>query len=119
VPVLLNTSFNLSGEPIVNRAVEGYSTFLRCGIDVLVAGQTRVMKRASSPAATALVEAPPVTVTAATAAVAAPTAPVASSSIASATPGSRASAVSSLGASAGSSFSASAVPGFSPAEKET
>jgi carbamoyltransferase len=45
VPVLLNTSFNLSGEPIVNRAVEGYSTFLRCGIDVLVAGQTRVMKR--------------------------------------------------------------------------
>ena len=50
MPVLLNTSFNLSGEPIVNRAVEGYSTFLRCGIDVLVAGQTRVMKRALSPA---------------------------------------------------------------------
>jgi carbamoyltransferase len=47
IPVLLNTSFNLSGEPIVNRAVEGYSTFLRCGIDVLVAGQTRVLKRAS------------------------------------------------------------------------
>jgi carbamoyltransferase len=48
MPVLLNTSFNLSGEPIVSRAVEGYSTFLRCGIDVLVAGQIRVMKRASS-----------------------------------------------------------------------
>jgi carbamoyltransferase len=47
IPVLLNTSFNLAGEPIVNRAVEGYSTFLRCGIDVLVAGQTRVTKRAS------------------------------------------------------------------------
>ena len=47
VPVLLNTSFNLSGEPIVNRAVEGYSTFLRCGIDVLVAGETRVLKRES------------------------------------------------------------------------
>jgi carbamoyltransferase len=46
-PVLLNTSFNLAGEPIVNRVVEGYSTFLRCGIDVLVAGQTRVTKRAS------------------------------------------------------------------------
>ena len=45
VPVLLNTSFNLSGEPIVNRAVEGYSTFLRCGIDVLVAGNTRVTKK--------------------------------------------------------------------------
>jgi len=48
MPVLLNTSFNLAGEPIVNRAVEGYSTFLRCGIDVLVAGQTRVTKRGST-----------------------------------------------------------------------
>src|SRR5260370_813124 len=48
IPVLLNTSFNLAGEPIVNRAVEGYSTFLRCGIDVLAVGQTRVMKRAST-----------------------------------------------------------------------
>ncbi len=46
-PVLLNTSFNLSGEPIVNRVVEGYLTFRRCGIDVLVAGQTRVTKRMS------------------------------------------------------------------------
>jgi carbamoyltransferase len=48
IPVLLNTSFNLAGEPIVNRAVEGYSTFLRCKIDVLVAGGTRVMKRTSA-----------------------------------------------------------------------
>src|SRR5438067_9948658 len=48
IPVLLNTSFNLAGEPIVNRVAEGYSTFLRSGIDVLVAGQTRVMKRASA-----------------------------------------------------------------------
>jgi carbamoyltransferase len=47
IPVLLNTSFNLSGEPIVSRAVEGYLTFRRSGIDVLVAGQTRVTKRAS------------------------------------------------------------------------
>ena len=44
VPVLLNTSFNLAGEPIVNRATEGYSTFRRCGIDVLVAGQCLVSK---------------------------------------------------------------------------
>jgi carbamoyltransferase len=36
VPVLLNTSFNLAGEPIVNRAVEAYSTFRRSGIDLLV-----------------------------------------------------------------------------------
>ena len=48
IPVLLNTSFNLAGEPIVNRAVEGYSTFLRCKIDVLVAGETRVRKRTSA-----------------------------------------------------------------------
>lgn len=47
VAVLLNTSLNLAGEPIVNRAVEGYSTFLRCGIDVLVADRTRVLKRGS------------------------------------------------------------------------
>jgi carbamoyltransferase len=44
VPVLLNTSFNLAGEPIVNRTVEGYSTFRRSGIDVLVAGQVLVRK---------------------------------------------------------------------------
>ena len=48
IPVLLNTSFNLAGEPIVNRAVEGYSTFLRSKIDVLVAGGTRVTKRTSA-----------------------------------------------------------------------
>src|SRR4051794_21196760 len=50
IPVLLNTSFNLSGEPIVTRALEGYSTFRRCGIDVLVAGPTLVAKRAVSRA---------------------------------------------------------------------
>ncbi len=44
VPVLLNTSFNLAGEPIVNRAIEGYSTFQRSGIDLLVAGQYLVSK---------------------------------------------------------------------------
>jgi carbamoyltransferase len=50
VPVLLNTSFNLAGEPIVNRAVEGYSTFRRSGIDVLVAGNALVRKpRPSHP----------------------------------------------------------------------
>ena len=47
IPVLLNTSFNVAGEPIVNRAVEGYSTFRRCGMDVLVAGQTSIRKQAS------------------------------------------------------------------------
>jgi carbamoyltransferase len=51
IPVLLNTSFNLAGEPIVNRAVEGYSTFRRSGIDVLVVGRTRVAKRPSATSA--------------------------------------------------------------------
>ena len=53
IPVLLNTSFNVAGEPIVNRALEGYSTFRRCGIDVLVAGPTLVTKRARPPASRA------------------------------------------------------------------
>lgn len=48
IPVLLNTSFNLAGEPIVNRVVEGYSTFLRSGIDVLIAGSTRLIKSEST-----------------------------------------------------------------------
>jgi carbamoyltransferase len=51
IPILLNTSFNLAGEPIVNRAIEGYLTFRRCGIDVLVAGQARVTKRVMEKAA--------------------------------------------------------------------
>ncbi len=50
VPVLLNTSFNLAGEPIVNRAAEGYSTFRRSGIDVLVAGNAVVRKRRQASA---------------------------------------------------------------------
>jgi carbamoyltransferase len=45
VPILLNTSFNLAGEPIVTRAIEGYSTFRRCGIDALVAGNHIVSKK--------------------------------------------------------------------------
>ena len=51
IPVLLNTSFNVAGEPIVNGALEGYLTFQRCGIDALVAGNYVVTKRASPTAA--------------------------------------------------------------------
>lgn len=36
VPILLNTSFNLKGEPIVNTPQDAYSTFIRSGIDILV-----------------------------------------------------------------------------------
>jgi carbamoyltransferase len=50
VPVLLNTSFNVAGEPIVTHALEGYLTFRRCGIDVLVAGSTVVTKSAAASA---------------------------------------------------------------------
>jgi carbamoyltransferase len=55
IPVLLNTSFNAAGEPIVTRALEGYTTFRRCGIDLLVAGSTVVSRRAAP--ATSLKEA--------------------------------------------------------------
>jgi carbamoyltransferase len=50
VPVLLNTSFNVAGEPIVTDALEGYMTFRRCGIDVLVAGSAIVTKQVTAPA---------------------------------------------------------------------
>jgi carbamoyltransferase len=36
VPVLLNTSFNLKGEPIVNSPADALSTFARSGLDILV-----------------------------------------------------------------------------------
>lgn len=45
IPVLLNTSFNLAGEPIVNSVAEGYSTFRRSRIDLLVAGDVRIRKQ--------------------------------------------------------------------------
>jgi carbamoyltransferase len=48
LPVLLNTSLNLAGEPIVNTAAEGYSTFRRCGMDVLVVGNVRMTKRVTA-----------------------------------------------------------------------
>ena len=36
VPVVLNTSFNLKGEPIVNTPAEAFSTFSKSGMDMLV-----------------------------------------------------------------------------------
>ncbi|HEY6214371.1 MAG TPA: carbamoyltransferase C-terminal domain-containing protein, partial [Vicinamibacterales bacterium] len=55
IPVLLNTSFNVAGEPIVTSALEGYLTFRRCAIDVLAAGSTLVTKHAA-PAARSVKE---------------------------------------------------------------
>ena len=44
VPVVLNTSFNLRGEPIVNTPQQAYSTFSRSGMDRLVLGNYMVVK---------------------------------------------------------------------------
>ena len=53
IPVLLNTSFNLAGEPIVTSALEGYSTFRRSGIDLL-AGPGVLVRKAREEARAAL-----------------------------------------------------------------
>ncbi|MBI4323042.1 MAG: carbamoyltransferase [Candidatus Omnitrophica bacterium] len=45
VPVLLNTSFNLKGEPIVNTPQEAHATFQRSEMDALVMGPCLVEKR--------------------------------------------------------------------------
>ena len=44
VPVVLNTSFNLRGEPIVNTPREAYNTFRNSDIDMLVLGSHIVRK---------------------------------------------------------------------------
>ena len=44
VPLVLNTSFNLRGEPIVNTPREAYSTFMRSGMDTLVLGNCIIRK---------------------------------------------------------------------------
>lgn len=44
VPVVLNTSFNLRGEPIVNTPEEAFKTFSRSGMDALVLGDYLIEK---------------------------------------------------------------------------
>ena len=44
VPVVLNTSFNLKGEPIVNTPAEAFRTFSRSGMDYLVLGEYIIKK---------------------------------------------------------------------------
>ncbi len=46
-PVVLNTSFNLKGEPIVSSPVQALATFFRCGLDVLYLGGHRVEQAGS------------------------------------------------------------------------
>ena len=43
-PVVLNTSFNLKGEPIVSSPVQALATFRRSGMDVLYVGRLRLTK---------------------------------------------------------------------------
>ena len=47
VPVLLNTSFNLRGEPIVDSPADAINTFEWSGMDVLVLGRAVVLKESS------------------------------------------------------------------------
>ncbi|MFH1061581.1 MAG: carbamoyltransferase [Candidatus Omnitrophota bacterium] len=44
VPLLLNTSFNLKGEPIVNTPENAYNTFIKSGLDLLVLGNYIIYK---------------------------------------------------------------------------
>lgn len=44
VPIVLNTSFNLNGEPIVCTPNDAIKTFYSCGLDVLVIGNYIVQK---------------------------------------------------------------------------
>jgi carbamoyltransferase len=45
VPVVLNTSFNLKGEPIVNTPANAHNTFIKSDMDLLVLGNVLVRKR--------------------------------------------------------------------------
>jgi carbamoyltransferase len=45
IAVLLNTSFNLSGEPIVCRFTDALRTFFSSGMDILAAGHCMVYKK--------------------------------------------------------------------------
>ncbi|MFH1577616.1 MAG: carbamoyltransferase C-terminal domain-containing protein, partial [Candidatus Omnitrophota bacterium] len=45
IPILLNTSFNLKGEPIVNTPENAFNTFSKSEMDVLVLGNF-ILKKA-------------------------------------------------------------------------
>ncbi len=44
VPIVLNTSFNLNGEPVVCTPEDAIRTFYTCGLDVLYLGNVRISK---------------------------------------------------------------------------
>ena len=53
-PVLINTSFNVRGEPIVNRPEDAYHCFMNTGIDRLVIGNY-LLKKEDQPSTNILV----------------------------------------------------------------
>ena len=44
IPVVLNTSFNVKGQPIVNNPIEAIKTFRKTNIDVLAIGKIIAIK---------------------------------------------------------------------------
>lgn len=44
IPILINTSFNLRGEPIVNAPIDALNTFFNCDLDCLVLGNIVINK---------------------------------------------------------------------------
>ena len=44
VPIVLNTSFNLNGEPVVCAPEDAIRTFYTCALDVLYLGNVRISK---------------------------------------------------------------------------
>ena len=51
-PVIVNTSFNVRGEPIVGSPEDAYRCFMRTGIDLLVLGNQLVYKADQKPVET-------------------------------------------------------------------
>jgi carbamoyltransferase len=47
-PVVLNTSFNVRGQPIVETPLDALGTFASCGLDILFLGNYMVTKRGDS-----------------------------------------------------------------------
>ena len=48
IAAILNTSFNVDSQPIVNAPAEAIDTFLNCGIEVLAIGDFLAWKREQS-----------------------------------------------------------------------
>jgi carbamoyltransferase len=48
-PVLINTSFNVRGEPMVNSPIDALRCFRRTGMDYLVLGR-RILAKSAQPA---------------------------------------------------------------------